>query len=225
MFVGHYAAAFALKGKEPSVSLGMLFIGVQLVDIFFFPFALYGIESLHFEDSHNQVNNFVMEFPYTHGLLASIVWSLAFILLYLIWPSKKKKTSRIALFLGLSVVSHWFVDLLVHTPDLPLVHGDPKYGFGLWQNKHMAFSAELSLLVVCWCYYFFKSQAKSKSRQFFMVLFLLFLIAVNTLNFYVLPASENLEELTINALAAYFILALLAGAFDLKRKEKKPATT
>ena len=37
MFVGHYAAAFVLKGKEPSASLGMLFIGVQLVDILFFP--------------------------------------------------------------------------------------------------------------------------------------------------------------------------------------------
>ena len=33
MFVGHYAAAFALKGKEKTASLGMLFIAVQFVDI------------------------------------------------------------------------------------------------------------------------------------------------------------------------------------------------
>jgi hypothetical protein len=48
MFVGHYAAAFALKGKEKDASLGMLFIATQFVDILFFPFVLAGIENLKF---------------------------------------------------------------------------------------------------------------------------------------------------------------------------------
>ena len=225
MFVGHYAAAFVLKGKEPSASLGMLFIGVQLVDILFFPFALYGIETMAFEAGFTQVNDFVMEFPFTHSLLGSVVWGVVFALLYLMFPSKRKKSGRVALVLGLSVLSHWFVDLLVHTPDLPLIHGEPKYGFGLWQNKYMAFSAEIGLLVVAWCYYAYKIKAKSGARKFFMFLFLLFLIAVNSLDYFVLPKSQDLQELTISALAAYFLLALIAQFYELRRKEKPAATT
>ena len=48
MFVGHYAAAFALKGKEKDASLGWLFIAVQFVDILFFPFAVWGLETMKF---------------------------------------------------------------------------------------------------------------------------------------------------------------------------------
>ena len=225
MFIGHYAAAFALKGKQPSASLGMLFLGTQLVDIFYFPFVLLGIESMEFHEGHTQVNNFVMEFPYTHSLVGTALWALAFTLLYYLWPSKKKKTRQVALFVALSVLSHWFLDLLVHSPDLPLIQGDPKYGFGLWQNKHMAFSAEIGLLVVAWCYYSFKEGAVSKTRRFFMVLFLFFLIAVNALNYYVLPASEDIQELTVSALAAYLLLALFAQAFEIRRKEKPRPTT
>ena len=40
MFVGHYAASFALKSFEKRASLGILFLAVQFVDILFFPFVL-----------------------------------------------------------------------------------------------------------------------------------------------------------------------------------------
>jgi FtsH-binding integral membrane protein len=37
--------------------------------------------------------------------------------------------------LGLCVISHWFLDLIVHRPDLPLYPGDSaKVGFGLWNS-------------------------------------------------------------------------------------------
>lgn len=54
MFVGHYAAAFALKAKVPKTSLGMLFLATQFVDILFFPFALWGIEHLEFVEGYVQ---------------------------------------------------------------------------------------------------------------------------------------------------------------------------
>jgi hypothetical protein len=43
MFVGHYAVALTLKGKEKTASVGMLFIATQFVDILFFTLTLLGI--------------------------------------------------------------------------------------------------------------------------------------------------------------------------------------
>jgi cell shape-determining protein MreD len=133
MFVGHYAAAFVLKGYEPKSNLGWLFIAVQFVDILFFPFAILGLESLVFEKNFTAVNNFVMEYPFTHGLAATLAWSVIF---YLIWRYIHQHQSKsIALVMALAVTSHWFTDVIVHTPDLPLISGEPKYGLGLWHNK------------------------------------------------------------------------------------------
>ena len=56
MFIGHYAAAFALKGKVKDSSLGMLFIATQFVDILFFPFVVLGIEKMRFVENFTAVN-------------------------------------------------------------------------------------------------------------------------------------------------------------------------
>ncbi len=77
MFVGHYAAAFVLKAKEPKTSLGMLLLPSNLWT-FFFSLCLMGIEELTFVDGLNEVNNFQMNFPYTHGLLATLIWGSYF---------------------------------------------------------------------------------------------------------------------------------------------------
>lgn len=83
MFVGHYAAAFALKGKVKASSLGGLLIATKFVDMLFFPFALAGIEHIRFEDGFTAVNNFDMYFyPFMHGVLGRAVLGLLFFLLY-----------------------------------------------------------------------------------------------------------------------------------------------
>jgi hypothetical protein len=35
---------------------------------------------------------------------------------------------------GVVVLSHWFLDLLAHRPDLPLVPGGALFGLGLWNS-------------------------------------------------------------------------------------------
>src|SRR6056300_548007 len=78
MFVGHYAASLALKSFEQKVSLGVLFLAVQFVDILFFPFVLAGIERMNIVENFTQSTHFELEYmPYTHGLLASVLWAVA----------------------------------------------------------------------------------------------------------------------------------------------------
>jgi hypothetical protein len=46
MFVGHYGVSFAAKRVAPTVPLWVLFIAVQLLDVFWAPFVLLGIEKV-----------------------------------------------------------------------------------------------------------------------------------------------------------------------------------
>lgn len=219
MFVGHFAAAFVLKGKENNASLGMLFLATQFVDILYFPFALIGLEKMTFVDGYTEVNNFQMEFPFTHGLVGTLFWSILVYLLYYYgikrnFPNRKK----VAWVMAIAVLSHWFIDLIVHTPDLPLLSGEPKLGFGLWYYKDLSFIVEVLLLLAGWIYYMYNTKSKNNWYRYFAIAFIILLLLVNYVNFYVLPpATGDLIGLTSSALFSYFVLALLAYLMDKGR--------
>lgn len=211
MFVGHYAAAFALKGREKGASLGWLFIATQFVDILFFPFAVWGLETMEFVPGYTETNDFKMEFPYTHSVMGSVVWALIFGGAYFLLAGRKSVNGKsIALVLGLGVLSHWMADLVVHTPDLPLLDGELKFGFGLWHNKLATFLLEAILLILGLWYYYKRTIAKSRIGKYAGMGFVVFLLLVNYLNYYVLPANHDLMGLTISALISYLLLAAMA---------------
>lgn len=218
MFVGHYAAAFALKGKQRDASLGWLFIATQFVDILFFPFVVWGLERLEFVPGFTETNDFKMEFPFTHSLVGSIIWAVVFGgVYYLVVKGRKANAKKIALVLGLGVLSHWIADLFVHTPDLPILHGEPKLGFGLWHNKAATFGLETLVLILGLWYYLKRTTAKSGFGKYAAISFGLLLLLVNYLNYYVLPPNHDITGLTISALGIYFLLAGLAFWVDGKR--------
>jgi len=216
MFVGHYAAAFALKGKEKSASLGMLFIATQFVDILFFPFVLAGIENLKFTKNFTAVNDFNMDYyPFTHGLFSSILWGFVWYLLYYFIFTKKNK--NIAIVMAIAVISHWFLDLIVHTPDLPLFYGNPKFGLGFWQQKKLTFFTESILLIASVLYYLKKTKPFTKTGKWGIPLFTILLLLVNYLNIFVLPKNDDITSLTISALFFYFLFAIIAYYLDKTR--------
>ena len=152
MFVGHYAASLVLKRVEKKASLGLLFLAVQLVDVVFFPFVLLEIERLNIVENFTQSTHFELEYmPYTHSLLASFLWAGIIYGVYRIIPPGNKS---VALVMGIAVLSHWFLDLIVHTPDLPLwSDASTKLGFGLWNSAIATYALEAALLVVgLWIY-------------------------------------------------------------------------
>ena len=83
------------------------------------------------------------DMPYSHGLVATVVWSVG---LALLWRALRRGASYRgeALIVGLAVASHFVLDLVVHVPDLPVVgtHGRD-VGLGLWRHR------ELALVVEC----------------------------------------------------------------------------
>jgi len=216
MFVGHYAAALALKKVEKRASLGILFLAVQFVDILFFPFVLLGIERINIIENHTESTHFQLEYmPYTHSLAGSLLWALAAYVLFR-WVIVKKKT--VALVVALAVFSHWLLDLLVHTPDLPLwSDASPKYGFGLWNNAVATYSLEAVLLVSALWLYLKSTTAVTRIGKYGMSVFVVFLLLVNIVNIFGPLGGDSKPALAISALVSYFLFAGIAFWLDRKR--------
>jgi len=216
MFVGHYAASLALKKVEKKASLGLLFLAVQFVDILFFPFVLLGIERVNIVENFTQSTHFELEYmPYTHSLLASFFCAGIIYVVFRIIDSKNKS---VALVIGLSVLSHWFFDLIVHTPDLPLWDdASKKLGFGLWRNAIATYILETTFLLVGLWLYLRASTASSFIGKYGMGIFVAILLLVNAVNIFGPPFGDSKVSLSISALVMYFVFAGAAHWLDGKR--------
>jgi hypothetical protein len=120
--------------------------------------------------------------------------------------------------MALGVLSHWFADLIVHTPDLPLLGGaSQKVGFGLWNNAPATFILEAVLVISAMWYYLKKTTATSPGGKYAMYIFIGFMIVMNYVNMFVMPQGDDITEVSISALLAYFLFAGIAHILDKKR--------
>jgi hypothetical protein len=145
MFVGHYGVSFAAKRLAPSLPLWLLFIAVQFLDVLWAPLILLGIEKVRIVPGLTRSNPLDLYYmPFTHSLVAAVLWSLALAGLFKALAPRAGTSS--AAILGAAVFSHWVLDLLVHRPDLPLYDNTAKVGLGLWNLPVTAFLLEGALL-------------------------------------------------------------------------------
>lgn len=142
MFIGHFAPAMIAARHKDAPSLPVLFIGAQLVDWAFFGLLLTGAEKMRVTPGISVMNPMdLYHMPYTHSLLGSAIFALVFGAL--LFAATRSRTG--ALIAAAVVVSHWFLDLLVHVPDLTLAGSPPKLGFGLWNHPSIEMPLELAL--------------------------------------------------------------------------------
>jgi hypothetical protein len=170
VFVGHYAASLALKKFEKRASLGVLFLAVQFVDIVFFPFVLLGIERINIIENYTPSTHFQLEYmPFTHSLLASFLWAS---IAYAFFRWVVVKIRSVALVMAIAVFSHWVIDLVVHTPDLPLwSDASMKLGLGLWNNAIVTYAVEAALLLGALLLYMKSTTATTRAGKYGMVIF------------------------------------------------------
>jgi hypothetical protein len=181
MFIGHFAVALAFKKAAPKVSLGTLFISVQLVDLLWPIFLLIGLEQVRIAPGNTLMTplDFV-RYPYTHSLIAGIGWSIGLgILYYLI-----RHDWRPSIIVGAGVLSHWILDLITHRPDLPLYPGSETYlGFGLWNSMVGTLVVEISLFATGILLYERTTTAKNRTGKisFYSLVIFLSLVWISSL--------------------------------------------
>jgi len=221
MFIGHYAAGIALKSVDKKASLGMLFIAVQLVDYLFFALAPFGIEKFRLVENYTAINHFELYFyPYTHGLLSSFLWAG---LIYALWRwlpfFKGFGGKKVALVMAAAVLSHWFLDLLVHTADLPLLCDDsPKVGLGLWHNFAATYILEVGLLLGALMLYLRRTTAKNVVGRYGMAIFVAVMIGFYTMVVNA-PFDPNVTVVvaSVSSLVVFILFTAIAFWLDPKR--------
>jgi hypothetical protein len=216
MFIGHYGVSFALKSISPKIPVWILFSAVQFVDILWSVLVIVGIEKVRIVvgiTASNPLDLYYM--PYTHSLLAVIIWSLASLFVYRLLPNVEGM--REALLIATAILSHWFLDLLVHRPDLPLYNDTYKVGFGLWNYPKISFLLEAGLLLAGVILYLRSTVANTILGKYGIVVLGLVMIAIQAVLFFGSPLTHSSTETALIALVLYIIFAGVAHWLSTQR--------
>ena len=204
MFVGHFALGFALKRAAPTTNLGWLIASVEFLDLVWPVLVLAGIERVEVEPGNTVFTplNFV-SYPYSHSLAGAIVLSLIFGGVYYAISQYKQG----ALIVAAGVLSHWFLDLIVHRPDLQLYPGSSeRFGFGMWNSFAATIIVESAMFIIgVWLYASF-TRAKDNIGRYALWSFVVFLAVVHLANAFGPPPPSS---------TAVAIVALLMWLFPL----------
>lgn len=145
MFVGHFGLGLAAKKAAPRVSLGTLFLSVQLADLLWPLLLLAGLEHVRIAPGITLLTPLdFYDYPISHSLVALAGWGFLFGLTYFLL----RRSPRGALIVAAGVLSHWFLDLLTHRPDLPLLPDGPYLGLGLWNSRIGTLAVETGLFIL-----------------------------------------------------------------------------
>ena len=124
----------AAKPLVPAVPLWALLLASEALDMLSVGFISLGLErmavsQIDLRDGLQIITNGSV--PWSHGLITSLVWSIAFgMITYLIFRNR-----RAGMIVGLVTFSHWVLDFIVHSPDLPILGSNsPQLGLGLWNS-------------------------------------------------------------------------------------------
>ena len=176
MFLGHYAVAIGAKRAAPRTSLGTLIAAAAFLDLVWPVLVLAGVERVVVAPGATAFTPLDFEYyPVSHSLVMSVVWGAAFGVAYFL----VRRDLRAAAVLGLLVVSHWFLDAVVHRPDLPLtLGGDARVGLGLWNSIPGTLAVELAMFAAGVWLYLRATPARDRIGSLGFAAFVVFLLAI-----------------------------------------------
>ena len=188
----------------------MMFLAAQLVDWAFFALLLFGIEDMRVVPGITAMNPMdLYHMPYTHSLVGSAVWGAFLALVVWVW----QRDLEFALLAGLVVVSHWFLDLLVHRPDLTIAGSPPKLGFGLWNVPALEIPLELGITFgALWLYL-----SRTRGPALPPIVLTLVLLGLQAVNWFGPEPSAVTAGISLLAFFAYSLASAAAWWLGMTR--------
>lgn len=213
MFLGHFAVGLAAKRYAPRASLGPLIAAPLLLDLLWPVFLLTGMERVRIEPGNTAFTPLAfIHYPWTHSLLAAFSWAILYALLYFVLT--KYMAGASCTFIG--VISHWFLDAIVHRPDLPLYPGGSTLvGLGIWNLPAATIIIESVLFIAGVWLYRSATRAADRIGGYGFWAFIGFLVLVYIGNALGPPPSDTIT-LAVVALSVW-LLVLWAWWFDRHR--------
>lgn len=143
MLAGHLAVGLAATRVAPRAPLAATVGASFALDLVWPLMLLSGLESVRVHPHDTAFTHLAFDsYPWTHSLAMVAVWSVLAGAL-----SARRWGTRAGAVVGALVMSHWWLDLVMHRPDLPLWPGGPLVGAGLWNSVAGTFLVEGGLLV------------------------------------------------------------------------------
>lgn len=210
MFAGHVGAAMAIGRAERRVNLGVLVFAAVLLDFVLWLFVLLGWESVTIPADFNTTHQPEFVFPYSHGLLASVVWSaLAGIATFLWYPRLNPAKLRAAALVSAAVFSHWLLDALVHAPELPLAGASSaRVGAGLWRTMPMALAVEAFIALVGLAL-FVSDAGLARAKRFWLSALTLLILVFTVVGMTVAPPPPSPVAMAASSLVTIVVVCAL----------------
>jgi hypothetical protein len=155
MYAGHFAAALAIKAKEPRAPTWALLLGVGFLDVLFGIFVMLGIEKVRI--TPGVAPGFSLDrIDWSHSLAMSLIWAALFSIPF------RGRGRAVALAAALAVFSHFLLDLPMHPPDLALWPNSTVHlGLGLWKRLPTGWWwVELGVIALFCAYYVSRARAE-----------------------------------------------------------------
>ncbi|MFW9855519.1 MAG: hypothetical protein ACFFFG_10685 [Candidatus Thorarchaeota archaeon] len=171
-----------------------------------------GIENARIVPGFAEASFFdLYNFPFSHSLLGTLFMAFAAYLVFqyciLRFSQKtKEEKNQTSLLVGVAVSSHYFLDFLVHTPDLLIIPGiDLKIGLGLWNFCPITLLLELTTLLGGYVIYFRVTRpGEGVIGKYAMGVFMVVLLLTSTI--LITPVPPPGLEITS---ASFFLILLL----------------
>jgi hypothetical protein len=208
MLAGHYTTAFVAKGVAPQTPLWLLLVAAQLVDFLWVFAILSGIEHARLDPALASNPLDLYHMPWTHSLAGTLVWAA---LAFAASRALLGLQSFSALLVAGVVTSHWFLDLLVHRPDLTIAGGTP-IGLGLWNYPVAAWALEVVLVMASVAFAMRSAVTSASSRRAWLVLGGALVLLQTSASFG--PAPAGLTAIVLSTLAIYLVVAAAGVRVD-----------
>jgi hypothetical protein len=216
MGVGHAAVALGASKFAPRLNVGWLVLAAFLADFLLGVFAYFGLEHATVPADYAAHRYLLFTFPYSHGFVPLLVWGAA--AGFLISLPRGEMRKQVFWVVAAVVVSHFFLDGLVHVAGLPLAgENSPKLGLGLWRNLpvELALESVMTLAAIAVYWKMAGSAAPAVSRYGVPIFVVLLAALTWTQLFIATPPPVN--KLSYNWMIAPVLLSAVAWLLDRKR--------
>jgi hypothetical protein len=217
--IGHFAVGLALKKAEPRLNAGWLVFGAYLSDFLLGIFVWLGIEQYQVPPDLAAKHYLTFTFPYSHGLGACLLWSAIAGMVTLVGlsapPSIRKRAAWI---MAAAVLSHFFLDALVHVRGLPLWgEASPKIGLALWNHLPLELSLEAVMVAVALPLYLSFTRARNRMGRYGMIVLLALLTPLTIFGQWSMKTAPPAGPLIAGWIATPIAFAALASWLDRQR--------
>jgi hypothetical protein len=222
MFAGHVGVALAIGRAEKRVNIGVFVCASLLLDILLWTFILLGWESATLPADFSRSHQARFIFPYSHGLMACVVWSALAGVAALLWYRRLNgRKVRVACLVGAAVLSHWILDAVVHVPELPLAGpASTKVGLGLWKSMPVALTVE-GLLVTLGIGMFVPGASLSRGRKTGLCSLCVVILAFTIAGMTIAPPPPSVSVMAGGALATLIVVCAVACWLGHLRNQKQ----